>query len=108
MNNKFLNEKIQKREKRVQRKYELEDEVYEFLLEASKTYNASISDILNLCISELLKTNNFKVYTNNLDLTYPARTLYISEKSLTELTKLKKSTNMTIKGLLNTAVRNIM
>ncbi len=49
----FINEK-----KRTLRKYELEDEVYDFLVEASEVYHASISDIMNACLDELIHTKN--------------------------------------------------
>ena len=35
-----------------------------FLEEASLTYDASVSDILNFCIAELIRTNDLKIYTS--------------------------------------------
>ena len=54
MNNKFLNSKFSKREKRIRKTYEIEDDLYNFLEEASLTYDASVSDILNLIICVLM------------------------------------------------------
>ena len=65
MNNKFLNNKFSKREKRIRKTYEIEDDLYNFLEEASLTYDASVSDILNFCISELIRTNDLKIYTSS-------------------------------------------
>ena len=33
--------------------------------EASLTYDASVSDILNFCIAELIRTNDLKIYTSS-------------------------------------------
>ena len=64
MNNKFLNSKFSKREKEYAKLMKLRMILYNFLEEASLTYDASVSDILNFCIAELIRTNDLKIYTS--------------------------------------------
>lgn len=107
MKNKFIGSKFYKREKRTLRKYELEDEVYDFLVEASEVYHASISDIMNACLDELIHTKKFKLYQHK-DVIYPTHTFYITESNAAGLSELKREARMTITNLVNMAVKNIM
>lgn len=107
MENKFLSSKFYRREKRVARTYEIEDEVHDFLVEASNSYNASISDIMNACLRELIKTERINLYKRQ-PIAYPIYNFYIETSNIEGLNKLKRETQMTIVSLVNMAVKNIM
>lgn len=107
MNNKFLNSKFYKKEKRIRKTYEIEDDLYDFLQEASSLYEASVSDILNACIRELLETKNLVIYTKS-ELRFPSHNVNICVSNIEGLAELSKTTPFTIKALVNMAIRNIM
>ena len=107
MNNKFLNSKFSKREKRIRKTYEIEDDLYNFLEEASLTYDASVSDILNFCISELIRTNDLKIYTSS-NMKNPSHNFNIAVSNVKGLAKLSETTPFTIKSLVNMSVKNIL
>ena len=107
MNNKFLNNKFSKREKRIRKTYEIEDDLYNFLEEASLTYDASVSDILNFCIAELIRTNDLKIYTSS-NMKNPSHNFNIAVSNVKGLAKLSETTQFTIKSLVNMSVKNIL
>ena len=107
MNNKFLNNKFSKREKRIRKTYEIEDDLYNFLEEASLTYDASVSDILNFCIAELIRTNDLKIYTSS-NMKNPSHNFNIAVSNVKGLAKLSETTPFTIKSLVNMSVKNIL
>ena len=107
MNNKFLNSKFSKREKRIRKTYEIEDDLYNFLEEASLTYDASVSDILNFCIAELIRTNDLKIYTSP-NMKNPLHNFNIAVSNVKGLAKLSETTPFTIKSLVNMSIKNII
>ena len=106
--NRLLDKKFYLREKRVQRIYEIDDELYEFLREASKIYKATISDIFNACIKELLESNNLQIYQSKKDILFPAHSFDVNESNVKGLGNLKKETTYNMNVLVSMAIRNVM
>lgn len=106
--NSFLDNVFVKKEKRRRRAYELQDELYEFLEKSATEYSVSISDILNVCIRDLIESNNLKIYENDKNNTYPAHKFSIDESNIKGLNELKESTMVTLTGLVSMAIRNVM
>ena len=107
MGNDFLENNFYKKEKRLRRNYEIEDEVYEFLYKASREFNASQSDILNACLKKLRATEDFRIYTKK-DTIYPTHVFKVDQSNIAALNEMKKKTGFSINVLVNMAIRNIM
>ena len=106
--NKLLDRRFDPREKRSRRTYELEDELYDFLKYASKKYRASVSDILNACIRELIESKNLKVYKSKKGVLYPAHNFNVNESNIRGLGDLKQETTYKMTALVSMAIRNVM
>ena len=86
-----------KREKKIKRNYDIEDSLFEKMKQATEIYDAGIADIFN---------ENIKLYeTKETDL-YEAHTFYILESNVTGLEKLNAKYGVSIRRLVNIAIRN--
>lgn len=108
--NSFFDNYFLKREEREYRSYELEEDVYQFLKKNSEYYNATMSDLINVCIGELIRTKELKVkvYESNQLGMNPSTNLYIDKSKTVILKQLKESSGISLKRLVNASVRNIM
>lgn len=74
------------------------------------TYDASVSDILNFCIAELIRTNDLndlKIYASS-NMKNPSHNFNIAVSNVKGLAKLSETTPFTIKSLVNMSVKNIL
>lgn len=102
-----LDEKFLKRERRFRRNYALEETCYRFLLEGAKYYNATMSDLLNVCLEELIQTEYVVLYQTK-NLLNPSKAFYISQSNIAGLDILKQKHGLGLEKLANIAVYNIM
>lgn len=95
-----------KREKKIKRNYDIEVSLFEKMKQATEIYDAGIADIFNACVKELIHSENIKLYeTKETDL-YEAHTFYILESNVTGLEKLNAKYGVSIRRLVNIAIRN--
>lgn len=102
-----LDDKFLKREQRFRRNYALEEECYRFLVEGAQYYNASMSDLLNACLEELIQSQNITLYQSEYVLN-STRSFYISQSNIAGLDSLKQQYGLSLEKLVNIAVRNMM
>ena len=99
---------FRKRENKFRRNYEIEDSLYSKLEELSKVYDASVTELINVCLSNLIETENVIVYQkddNELSVTH---TILVRESNLSGLENLKAKYGVSISKLVNIAIRNIL
>lgn len=94
-----------KREKRQRRCYEIEDRIYTLLETLSEIYEASISDIINICIDYLSRTEKIALYERPADEIVVRHTLYITEKNIKALDRMKETYGISIFRLVNMAIK---
>ena len=99
---------FRKRENKIRRNYEIEDSLYSKLEGYAKIYDASVTDLINECISNLIKTENIILYEKNDDELSVTHTLLIKESNLSGLEKLKDKYGVSIYRLVNIAIRNVL
>ena len=99
---------FRKRENKIRRNYEIEDNLYSKLEELSKVYDASVTELINECLSNLIETENIVLYQkddNELPVTH---TLLVRESNLLGLERLKTKYGVSISKLVNIAIRNAL
>lgn len=96
------------REKRLQRVYEIEEDLYNYLKYASKKYRGTISDLFNFCIRELVETKKFRVCEFREKVLYQGCSFDVDESNIRALNELKDKTRYTLVTLVSMAIRNVM
>ena len=104
---KFFDDRFYKREERIERSYPITDDLFEYLCQASITYNASLSDLLNACIRELIEFENFYIYTWDWSAKIPKHNFQIDKSNIAGLNQLKRKTHFTVSALVNMSIQNI-
>lgn len=99
---------FKKRENKIRRNYEIEDSLYSKLEEFSKIYDASVTELINECLSHLIQTENIELYEKNDNELLVTHTLLIRESNLSGLEKLKDKYGVSIFKLVNIAIRNVL
>jgi len=104
----LFDQAFKKRENKIRRNYEIDDSLYSKLEELSKVYDASVTDLINECLTNLIQTENIQLYEkdgNELSVTH---TLLIKESNLSGIERLKEKYGVSIFKLVNIAIRNIL
>ena len=104
----LFNHVFKKRENKIRRNYEIEDSLYSKLEELSKIYDASVTDLINECLSNLIQTENIQLYEKNSDELLVTHTLLIREGNLLGIERLKEKYGVSIFRLVNIAIRNVL
>lgn len=95
------------RERKVKRNYEIEDSLFEMMVDAASMYDASAADILNACVKELLTSEKVNIYKSSELETYSAHTFYLLESNIIGLENLNVKYGVSIRKLVNIAIRNV-
>ena len=61
----LFDQAFKKRENKTRRNYEIEDSLYTKLEELTKIYDASVTDLINECLLNLIQTENILLYEKN-------------------------------------------
>ena len=104
----LFNHAFKKRENKIRRNYEIEDSLYSKLEELSKIYDASVTDLINECLSNLIQTENIKLYEKDKNEISVTHTLLIRESNLSGIERLKEKYGVSIFKLVNIAIRNVL
>ena len=99
---------FKKRENKIRRNYEIDDSLYSKLEELSKIYDASVTDLINECLSNLIHTENIQLYEKNSADLMVTHTLLIRQSNLSGLEKLKEKYGVSIFKLVNISIRNVL
>ena len=99
---------FRKRENKLRRNYEIEDSLYSKLEEQAKIYDASVTQLINECLANLIETENIVLYQRNEHELLVTHTLLVRESNLSGLEKLKAKYGVSIGKLVNIAIRNVL
>lgn len=98
-----------KREKMVSKTLEIEENLYYELEKLSKeVYDASISKLVNAALEEIVETENIKLYEREKNSSYVTRSFLIRSSLLEKTYDLKEKYGVSIRLLVNIAVRNVL
>ena len=99
---------FKKRENKLRRNYEIENNLYSKLEELSKVYDASVTDLINECLLHLIQTENIQLYEKDPSEISVTHTLLIRESNLSGLEGLKEKYGVSIYKLVNISIRNVL
>ena len=93
----------------VQKSINLEDRLYTRLKEiVDKDYDATISDIINVCIEDLLSAGNVKYYAKPEDEITIYRSVMIRKENVEALNKITQETGISLTRLVNIAMKEFL
>ncbi len=97
-----------KKDKLLKRRIEIDNSLYEKLMELTEVYDTSINKMVNVAIIELIKSGNVNIYEKNENEIVESHNFAIRESSYKELEKLKDKYGVSIYKLVNIAIYNVL
>ena len=102
-------DRFYKKERLVRKTVEIDNNLYEQLRELSDNeISASVNQLINACIEELIKKENLKMYVKPKDEISIKHSLLIRESFVEELDKLKDKYDISIYKLVNMSISNAL
>ena len=94
--------------KTVKKTVNIEDKLYNQLMKFTKKYDATFSQVINVCIEEYIERNNPSFYEKPKLETVTYRSIMIRKENLKDLQKMYKKTGISVTRLLNCAVKEFL
>lgn len=95
--------------KTVKKTVNIEDKLYNQLMKfTKKNYDATFSQVINVCIEEYIERNNPSFYEKPKLETVTYRSIMIRKENLKDLQKMYKKTGISVARLLNCAVKEFL
>lgn len=102
-------DRFYKKEKLVRKTIEIDNNLYEQLKQLSDNeISASVNQLINSCIEELVKKENLKMYVKPKNEISIKHSLLIRESFVEELDKLKDKYDISIYKLVNMSISNAL
>jgi hypothetical protein len=92
--------------KKIRRNYEIDDSLYVQLEHISEKYHTTISELINISIRYLLKTQDIKVYKKEDSEITVVHTISLTLDNIRGLEYLRTKYGVSIYKLVNIAIRN--
>lgn len=95
--------------KTVKKSINIDDSLYKRLMRyIKKNYDATFSEVMNVCIEEYVYENKPSFYEKPENETVTYRSIMIRKENLDNLQKLHKKTGISVTRLLNCAVKEFL
>lgn len=95
--------------KTVKKSINIDDSLYKRLMRfTKKNYDATFSEVMNVCIEEYVYENKPSFYEKSENETVTYRSIMIRKENLNNLQKLHKKTGISVTRLLNCAVKEFL
>ena len=95
--------------KTVKKTVNIEDKLYNQLMKfTKKNYDATFSQVINVCIEEYIERNNPSFYEKPKLETVTYRSIMIRKENLKDLQKMYIKTGISVSRLLNCAVKEFL
>lgn len=102
-------DRFYRKEKLVRKTIEIDNNLYEKLKELSDNeISASVNQLINACIEELIKKENIKMYVKPKEEISVKHSLLIRESFVQELDNLKDKYDISIYKLVNMSIYNAL
>lgn len=93
----------------VQKSINLEDKLYTDLKQiVEKEYDATISDVINVCIEDLVSNGNVKYYAKPEGEITIYRSIMIRKENVKALNEITKETGISLTRLVNIAMKEFL
>ena len=104
----ILDRRFNKKESKLKRNYENDDALYQRLQGQARLYDAPLTDLINVCIRQLIETENITLFERKNCDTSSIHSLLICESNLAGLERLKDRFGVSIYKLVNIAIKNVL
>lgn len=104
----ILDRRFDKKESKLKRNYEIDDTLYQRLQEQARLYDATLTDLINVCIQQLIETENITLFEQARHDASSTHSLSIRESNLAGLENLKDRFGVSIYKLVNIAIKNVL
>ena len=95
--------------KTVKKSINIDDTLYKRLMRyTKKNYDATISDMINVCIEDLLSTGSVKYYAKPEDEITIYRSVMIRKENAEALNKITQETGISLTRLVNIAMKEFL
>lgn len=95
--------------KTIKKSINIDDSLYKKLMRfTKKNYDATFSEVINVCIEEYVYENKPYFYEKPENETVTYRSIMIRKENLSNLQKLHKKTGISVTRLLNCAVKEFL
>lgn len=95
--------------KTVKKSINIDDSLYKRLMKyTKKNYDATISDMINVCIEDLLSTGSVKYYAKPEDEITIYRSVMIRKENAEALNKITQETGISLTRLVNIAMKEFL
>src|SRR5699024_8507184 len=95
--------------KTVKKSINIDDSLYKRLMRyTKKNYDATISDMINVCIEDLLSTGSVKYYAKPEDEITIYRSVMIRKENAEALNKITQETGVSLTRLVNIAMKELL
>ena len=95
--------------KTVKKSINIDDSLYKRLMRyTKKNYDATISDMINVCIEDLLSTGSVKYYAKPEDEITIYRSVMIRKENAEALNKITQKTGISLTRLVNIAMKEFL
>ena len=95
--------------KTVKKSINIDDSLYKRLMRyTKKNYDATISDMINVCIEDLLSTGSVKYYAKPEDEITIYRSVMIRKENTEALNKITQETGISLTRLVNIAMKEFL
>lgn len=95
--------------KTVKKSINIDDSLYKRLMRyTKKNYDATISDMINVCIEDLLSTGSVKYYAKPEDEITIHRSVMIRKENAEALNKITQETGISLTRLVNIAMKEFL
>ena len=95
--------------KTVKKSINIDDSLYKRLMRyTKKNYDATISDMINVCIEDLLSTGSVKYYAKPEDEITIYRSVMIRKENAEALNKITQETGISLTRLVNIAMKEFI
>ena len=95
--------------KTVKKSINIDDSLYKRLMRyTKKNYDATISDMINVCIEDLLSTGSVKYYAKPEDEITIYRSVMIRKENAEDLNKITQETGISLTRLVNIAMKEFL
>ena len=93
----------------VKKSINIDDSLYKRLMRyTKKNYDATISDMINVCIEDLLSTGSVKYYAKPEDEITIYRSVMIRKENAEALNKITQETGISLTRLVNIAMKEFL
>lgn len=92
----------------IQKSINIENDLFETLKKIQEQYNSTFSDLINICIEDLISSNEIKYYAKPSKEILIYKSIMIRKNNLDKLQEIKENTGISITRLVNMSMKRFI